>query len=91
MESISTPAGKSHNCVAFQAADLLAYENFRANQKVLPHPGVFSLEDLRHPLQELLRVPNGGELATDWGTTDKPHLEQFCTERNIPLRKQIGA
>jgi len=76
---------KKCQSVAFQAADLLAYENFRANQKLVPRPGVFSLYELRHPLQELMNVPNGDE-GSDWGITDRTNLEQFCADQNIPRR-----
>ena len=82
------PKSKS---VAFQAADLLAYENFRANQKVIPHPGKFSLEELRYPLQELMKIPNGGEMAEDWGLTEKEHLESFCADQRVPLRNPNAA
>jgi hypothetical protein len=74
---------KKTQSVAFQAADLLAYEHFRANQKVVPNPGAFALNELRNPLQRLIEIPNG-ENSADWSITDKTNLEQFCVEQKIP-------
>jgi hypothetical protein len=74
---------KKWQSVAFQAADLLAYESFRANQKIVPTPGIYELGDLRNPLQGLIEIPNY------WGVTGKPKLEAFCIEQNIPLRNPI--
>jgi hypothetical protein len=76
---------KKSQSVAFQAADLLAYEQFRANQNVVPQPGTFSLEEMRHPLQDLVTIPNGDD-SSDWGITERPELEEFCREQKIPLR-----
>lgn len=78
---------KKQQSVAFQAADLLAYEHFRANQKVVPQPvGTFSLEELRYPFQRLLRVPSGGEDGEDLVVSERKCLEQFCAEQKVPLR-----
>jgi hypothetical protein len=78
---------KKWQSVAFQAADLLAYEHFRANQKVIPQPvGSYALEDLRHPFQELLKVASGGEEGDDLTVTERKCLEQFCAEQKLPLR-----
>ncbi len=71
--------------VAFQAADLLAYEHFNANRRVMPNPGVFALNELRNPLQKLNEIPNGDN-GEDWSVTERPQLERFCLEQKIPLR-----
>ncbi len=76
---------KKSQSTAFQAADLLAYEHFRANQKVVPNPGIFALDELRNPLQRLNEIPNG-ENGADWGITEKVHLLEFCYEQKIPPR-----
>lgn len=76
---------KKAQSVAFQAADLLAYEHFRANQKVVPNPGVFALSDLRNPLQRLYDIPHGDD-GEDWGVTERSHLERFCAEQKVPER-----
>jgi Protein of unknown function (DUF3800) len=78
---------KKERSVAFQAADLLAYEHFRVNLKVIPQPaGKYAREDLRHPFQELLKVPSGGEDGDDLGVTEGKCLEQFCAEQKVPPR-----
>jgi hypothetical protein len=78
---------KKSQSPAFQAADLLAYEHFRAIQKVIPQPvGRYALEDLRHPFQKLLKVPSGGEDGEDLGVTERKCLEQFCAEQKVPVR-----
>ncbi len=59
--------------VAFQAADLLAYEHLKANGKVVPHSGVYAMEDLRQPLQSLFTIPNG-EDSEDWSLYEKPGI-----------------
>ena len=59
--------------VAFQAADLLAYEHLKANGKVVPASGVYAMEDLRHPLQALYAIPNG-EGSEDWCLYEKPEI-----------------
>ena len=59
--------------VAFQAADLLAYEHLKANGKIVPNSGVYGMEDLRQPLQALASIPNG-EDGEDWGIHEKPEM-----------------
>ena len=61
--------------VAFQAADLLAYEHLKANIKIVPNSGVYALEDLRQPLQKLNAIPHGQD-GEDWGIHEKPQMEE---------------
>jgi hypothetical protein len=74
--------------VAFQAADLLAYEHFKANKSIVPSPGVFELNKLRNPLQRLIEIPNG-EDGVDWGTTDRENLFAFCSEQKKRVRQSV--
>jgi hypothetical protein len=76
---------KKAESVAFEAADLLAYEHFRANQKVCKNPGVYGFEDLRFPLQSLMTIPNG-EGGEDWGIQDLPQMEENFKSAGFPLR-----
>lgn len=76
---------KKQESVVFQAADLLAYEHFRANQKVLKSPGVYALDQLRFPLQALAKIPNG-EKGEDWGVQDIPQMEENCKRSGFPMR-----
>lgn len=63
--------------VAFQAADLLAYEYLQANKKMCEFPPqTFTDGDLRLSFQELLKVPNGGKDSEylgihDWNSLSK--------------------
>jgi hypothetical protein len=58
--------------VAFQAADLLAYEYLKANKKMCEFPPqTFSDGDLRKCLQELMiKIPNGKD-SDNWGIHDR--------------------
>jgi hypothetical protein len=60
--------------VAFQAADLLAYEHLKANIKIIPNSGLYALEDLRKPLQTLDTIPHGAN-GEDWGIHEKPQMK----------------
>jgi len=71
--------------VAFQAADMLAYEHLLANKQFLARK-VTAYEDLRHPLKALNDIPNGGTNATDWGVFHMSNLEQACIDLNLPRR-----
>jgi hypothetical protein len=77
---------KKSESVAFEAADLLAYEHFRANQKVCKNPGVYGLEDLRFPLQALSKIPNGKD-GEDWGIQDLPQMAENFKSGGFPLRQ----
>jgi hypothetical protein len=64
--------------VAFQAADLLAYEYLKANKKIYEFPpGTFADTDLRMCIQELMKIPNGKN-SDDWGIHDRA---SFARER----------
>jgi hypothetical protein len=60
--------------VAFQAADLLAYEYLKANKKIYEGPlGTLSPADLRRSIQELEKIPHGID-GDDWGVHDRDSL-----------------
>jgi hypothetical protein len=72
--------------IAFQAADLLAYEQRLANQKIFDiGVGMLEMADLRRPLQALENIPHGSD-GEHWGIYAKSELERFCIGNNIPLR-----
>lgn len=74
--------------VAFQAADLLAYEHLLVNAKIFGTADhLVSYSNLRYPLKQLDRVPNG-ENGADWGVHDRQTLEEACTRGGVPLRGQ---
>ena len=55
------------NCVASQAADLLAYEQLRANIKISKsETGMMFEDELCRPLMRLRQIP-GGRHGNDWG------------------------
>jgi hypothetical protein len=67
---------KKDESVAFQAADLLAYEYLLSNRKIYEVGiGMLSLSELRKSLQALNSVPNGKD-AEDWGVHDLATLER---------------
>jgi hypothetical protein len=73
--------------VAFQAADLLAYEHLLANTKIYKSgSGTVSFRELRYPLKALDKIPNG-DGGEDWGVHDDELLERHCKESGIPARR----
>jgi len=71
--------------VAFQAADMLAYEHLLGNKHFLAGK-ITAYEDLRHPLRAMNDIPNGGINAADWGVFHTTNLEQFCVDLDLPTR-----
>jgi hypothetical protein len=70
--------------VAFQAADLIAYEHYKANLKVQDMgEGNVNVEDLRIPFQKLAGIPGSAE----WGVVLRETLLEQCQKYNVPLRK----
>jgi hypothetical protein len=70
----------------FQAADLLAYEHLLANTKIFTsEAGAVSFSDLRFPLKELDKIPNGKD-GEDWGVHGEARLLEACAKTGIPLR-----
>ena len=73
--------------VAFQAADLLAYEHFKLNTELCKsEDGKVFEDEVRRPLMALSTIP-GGAHDGDWGLRGIESLEYFCVEAEIPLRK----
>jgi len=61
---------KKSESVGFQAADLLAYEYLKGNTRIYDcEIGTLTMADLRRPLRELEKIPNGVD-ADDWGIHD---------------------
>jgi hypothetical protein len=80
-----TPAFLSkEKSVAFQAADLLAYENLLANKKV-KEKGIVFENELRYPLAELSKLP-GGHDSDDWGVHMEDDMMDSCSRDSIALR-----
>jgi len=76
---------KSHS-VAFQAADLIAYEHYKAHVKLLPEPdGTMGIEDLRIPFQSLVSIPGSAE----WSFVDRDNLLGDCVLHGVAKRKCI--
>ena len=72
--------------VAFQAADLLAYEHLLANTKIFKFgPGSVSFRDLRHPIKELDKIPHGKN-GEHWGVHQAHRLRDSCEKTGIPKR-----
>ncbi len=74
--------------VAFQAADLLAYEHLMANKKFISSISneVFEVfeNELRYPLRELSSVP--GARTQDWGVHKIDDMTDSCVRDEIALR-----
>ncbi|MGA9979615.1 MAG: DUF3800 domain-containing protein [Candidatus Sulfotelmatobacter sp.] len=65
---------KKEESVAFQAADLLAYEYLKGNKKIYAsESGSLAMSELRAPLRALEKIPNG-EDADDWGIHDSKSM-----------------
>jgi hypothetical protein len=77
------PKAKS---VAFQAADLLAYEHLLAHKKLVKiADGKIPFSSFRYPFRELDKVPNG-EHGMDWGVHDEKSLREACIRGNVLRR-----
>ena len=67
--------------VAFQAADLLAYEYLKANKKIYATTlQTLDYGDLRRSFQKLHEIPHGVD-EDDWGVHDRDSLK---TARQMP-------
>ena len=65
----------------------MAYEHLLANTKIYKlGKGTVRFSELRHPLKELDKIPNG-KGGEDWGIHDDELLEKACRDSGIPLRK----
>lgn len=77
---------KKDRHLAFQAADLLAYEHLSANKKAQKYGiGMVGFEDLRRPLQALSRIP--GAHTEDWGAHMEDDMMDSCARDGIALRR----
>ncbi len=76
--------------VAFQAADLIAYEHYKANLKVQKANlkiqdaalDMARLDELRLPFRSLASVPGSNE----WGVVMECNLIETCERYRVPLR-----
>lgn len=69
--------------VAFQAADLIAYEHYRANQKILGvGEEMIDVGAFRIPFQLLSGVPG----SMEWGLLLKQNIIDDCQRYGVPLR-----
>lgn len=88
-ESLGVPLRfeKKASSHAFEAADLLAYEHFQVNKKLVDaSPEQIALKTLRMPLMELREVPGGGEEDGDWRLYSEDDLISMCKRSRIPKR-----
>ena len=75
-----------HKCVAFQAADLLAYEHLLANVKIIKSETRMVFEgELRRPLMRLSLIP-GGRNGGDWGVHMEDDMTDSCITDGLALR-----
>lgn len=69
--------------VAFQAADLIAYEHYKANLKILEAgDGLVGVEDLRAPFQSLVSIPG----SLQWAVMRTPEIVENCQRYGVSLR-----
>jgi hypothetical protein len=72
--------------VAFQAADLLAYEHLKLNVELCKsEDGKVFEDEVRRPLMALSAIP-GGAHDGDWGIRAGDNLRNFCIECEISRR-----
>lgn len=67
---------KKHDFVAFQAADLIAWEVLKLHKQLSSG----ALKKRRNSFLALYSIPN------DWGVYESTHLESFCRNFHVPLR-----
>jgi len=80
---------KKEQSVAFQAADLLAYEHLKINVKLhQSESGRLFEDELRKPLLELSTIP-GGRGDHDWGIHMEGNMLDSCIKDGIALRSPI--
>jgi hypothetical protein len=80
----TVPGAQSSSRVRpFEAADFLAYENLRANQK-LQEAGDAKVyfDQLRAPIRRMRNLPG----SPNWRFLDQSNLVKICKRWNIPLR-----
>jgi hypothetical protein len=76
---------RKEDAMAFQAADLLAYEHLLVNVKVIKaKPNIISGDQLRYPLLEMSTIPGGR--GDDWGTYLEDDMTDSCVKDGIALR-----
>lgn len=80
----SYPTGYSPGRIrAFEAADLIAYENLKANMKIMEGGGSAFMHELRKPVQRMRNLPGSDK----WRAIDKTdNLQRVCQMWNIPPR-----
>ena len=74
---------KSKN-VAFQAADLLAYEQLLASTRI-QKIGAITFDELRYPLKALSKIPG----SANWGVHDESDMTRGCEGDKIALRESL--
>jgi hypothetical protein len=75
-----------NKCMAFQAADLLAYEHLLANVKLSKSAtGKVFEDELRRPLMRLSEIP-GGRSGSDWGFHSEDDMINSCVRDGVQLR-----
>jgi hypothetical protein len=70
----------------FVAGDFIAYENLKANNRIVEREGgdVF-FDELRKPMQRMKQLPG----ADGWRFLDFSHMEDLCQRWQVPLRSTI--
>jgi hypothetical protein len=82
--SVSPSFLTKQGTVAFQAADLLAYEHLLTNVKIQKsETGSIFEDELRRPFMELSAIPGG---HGDWGIHMEDDLTSSCIKDGVPLR-----
>lgn len=65
-----------------EAADLVAYENFKVNSTLEKHDEDIFFDELRRPLQRLFQLPG----AKDWQRAGLDVLAELCSRWKVPER-----
>jgi hypothetical protein len=76
---------KKDKSVAFQAADLLAYEHLLVNTQIFGKGQTPTFSELRQPLQQLSKTQD--DKNADWGIHSLPLLETDAIKAGVPLRQ----
>lgn len=68
---------------AFEAADLIAYENLQVHKALQRESGLIHVDQLRKPLKRMESLPG----AKHWGFFGQQHLQDLCSKYAVDSRE----
>jgi hypothetical protein len=74
---------------AFEACDLIAWHHLQASRKLFPAPGMYGMEDMLSPFQELDEIPHSLNGKDSWSFIKNPELEE-STKKMLASTRRPG-